>query len=149
MDKKNKMNLSNIDNIPINFTFILILMIMSLGIIFSNFIIFILSILIMIWYINEIIEFEKKVSIKSSKISKNIKINSKEDLNNIFAFNINNKKVQAYKTEDTKYIQDSKDKPYMIIELINYQIRPIWYINKNYINQINNHVTLNIEEIHY
>lgn len=49
-----------------------------------------------------------------------------------YTFIVNEKEFSTIKTKDTKYIKDSCDNPYIIVDKITYNIMPCWFIDKNY-----------------
>lgn len=64
-------------------------------------------------------------------------------------FIVNGKEIKTKKNDSTKYVQDSKDKPYIIAEKVKYKVQPKFYLDKDDVKKINNTAIYILKEVHY
>lgn len=93
--------------------------------------------------------------IKDIKIVSNIQTLSVSSLpqqyvnTDTYTFVVDNKEFPTIKNSDTKYFKENLNKPYIIINKITYQAPYVWYVDKNFIKELNNKKTYYLKEVHY
>lgn len=66
-----------------------------------------------------------------------------------YTFCVNGKLQKTEITDSTRYIQDSKDKPYIIVDKVTYNAPYVWYVDQDEIQKVNKEVDYKLKEVHY
>lgn len=122
---------------------------------FLLFVFFLLLFLgVVIFYVlcseKNLLHYERNINYKVTGETRYVSFLPNQILNSeTNTFIIDEKELEVTKVVDVKYIQDSKEKPYIIYEKVTYEAPYKWYMSKKSIKEINDTTKYVLKEVHY
>ena len=94
--------------------------------------------------------YPELVLINKEQIKENVQMLPNEHVTTgQYTFCIDGKLQKTETTDSTRYIQDSKDKPYIIVDKVTYNAPHRWYVDQGEIQEKNKEVDYKLKEVHY